>query len=143
MWQGTAAVVDNRRVSAMRFGDPLLPVMLTALLMHAFLLAGFSNRLLSEAVVQLWQTDGDGTALARPATAAPAGTDRVAADLTPVPLHGKRAQDRSRLRPHPPANAQASSGRVLRREHAAPLGHMILSIDGEVTCHWTSQPLTA
>ncbi len=86
MWQGTAlAVVDNRLVSAMRFGDPLLPVVLTALLVHAFLLAGFSNRQLSEAVVQLRQTNGDGTGLARPARAAPAGTDRVAVALTPRP----------------------------------------------------------
>ena len=35
--------------------------MLTALLMHAFLPAGFSNRQLREAVAQLMQTDGYGT----------------------------------------------------------------------------------
>lgn len=55
------AVVDNRRVSAMRFGDPRLQAVLTALLMYVFLPTGFSNRQLREAVAQLWQTDGYGT----------------------------------------------------------------------------------
>ncbi|MYA87701.1 MAG: hypothetical protein F4X97_04490 [Boseongicola sp. SB0662_bin_57] len=38
------AVVDGRRVSAMRFGDPRIQAVTAALLMHVFLPAGFSNR---------------------------------------------------------------------------------------------------
>ena len=38
------AVVDDRRVSALRFGDPRIQTVTAALLMHVFLPAGFSNR---------------------------------------------------------------------------------------------------
>ena len=45
----------------MRFGDPRIQAVLTALLMHVFLPAGFSNRQLREAVAHLTRTDGHGT----------------------------------------------------------------------------------
>ena len=39
--------VDERRVSALRFGDPRIQAVLAAILLHAFLSMGFNNRQMS------------------------------------------------------------------------------------------------
>ncbi|MDE0343597.1 MAG: hypothetical protein OXK82_10590 [Deltaproteobacteria bacterium] len=51
-------VVDERRASAMRFGDPRIQAVLAAILLHAFLPMGFNNRQMREAVAQLLVTGG-------------------------------------------------------------------------------------
>ncbi len=54
-------VVDERRVSALRFGDPRIQAVLAAILLHVFLPMGFNNRQMREAVADLLSTDTYGS----------------------------------------------------------------------------------
>ena len=53
--------VDQRRVSALRFGDPRIQAVMAAILLCAFLPRGFNNRQLREAVADLLLTDAYGS----------------------------------------------------------------------------------
>ena len=46
-------VVDGQRASGLRFGDPAVLAVMTALLMFCFLPEGFSNRILRETITQM------------------------------------------------------------------------------------------
>ena len=139
------AVVDNRRVSALRFGDPRLQAVLTALLMHVFLPTGFSNRQLREAVAQLWQTDGY-------------GTGQATYDLRRLRLRGliERLPKSHRYRLTEDGHRIALAYCRIHRRTLTPalaavfdenmppkLGRVIRKVDEEIARLWTSQPLAA
>ncbi len=138
-------VVDERRVSALRFGDPRIQAVLAAILLHAFLPSGFSNRQMREAVAQLLLTDAYGS---RQATY----------DLRRLRLRGliERIPSSHRYRLTQDGQRIALAYcRIYRRtltptlatvfDNKAPpkLGRVIRTLDDEIGKLWQGQPLAA
>ncbi len=138
-------LVDERRVSALRFGDPRIQAVLAAILLHGFLPMGFNNRQMREAVAQLLVTEAYGS---RQATY----------DLRRLRLRGliERIPSSHRYRLTQTGQRIALAYcRIYRRtltptlaavfdDKAPPrLGRVVRTLDDEIGKLWEGQPLAA
>ena len=138
-------IVDERRVSALRFGDPRIQAVLAAILLYAFLPRGFNNRHMREAVADLLLTDAYGS---RQATY----------DLRRLRLRGmiERIPSSHRYRLTQTGHRVALAYCRIHRRTLSPalaaafddkvppkLGRILHSLDHEVSKLWEGQPLAA
>ena len=116
------AVVDDRRASAMRFGDPRVQALLAILLVFRLLPEGFANREFPRARRAAARTAGGrlraGPRHLRPGQAAHARTDREDPAHAPLPGHRARAPRRPVLLPHAPPRPRPGARRRRRRPGA-------------------------
>ena len=138
-------VVNERRVSALRFGDPRIQAVLAAILLYAFLPMGFNNRQMREAVAQLLVSEAYGS---RQATY----------DLRRLRLRGliERIPSSHRYRlTNTGQRVALAYCRIYRRtltptlaavfdnKMPSKLGRVVRTLDDEINKLWERQPLAA
>ena len=138
-------VIDERRVSALRFGDPRIQAVLAAILAVCLPAHGLQ---------QPPDEGGRGTVPRHrglrlapghlgPATPAPAGPDRAHTVIPPLSADQGRAEGRPCVLPHLPADAHPDTGGRLRRQGAVQGGRVVRTLDDEINKLWEGQPLAA
>ena len=117
------AVVDDRRASALRFGNPRVQALLATLLAFRLLPEGFANREFREHVGAAARTRcrrlRAGPRDLRPGPAASARSDREDPAHAPLPGHRARPPRRPVLLPHAPPRPRPDARRHRRRPCAA------------------------
>ncbi len=116
--------VESQRTSALRFGDPKVQALWSALLVFPWLPTGFSNRNLRESFASLLGPNSS-RAYPRPndlpaPEASPARDHRAYPAISPLPPHGLRSSYGSvlhaNLRSHPASRSRPSATRNTLRE---------------------------